>query len=181
MCSVPWPMAHKFSLTRLVVVACTHHHPVFLAHHLAAALTAYFSLEYQMCHYYANFFGGCSELSTLFLVFCDFDVYFPSHGSSSSLWKTFILTCQVCFVMTFLAYRVVGWWMVSYELWTDALWVLRDDDNGKKKNDDRDASRDTGKMRFLYVFLAMDVALGLLQVYWFVFGMLPKIVEIVSG
>ena len=119
-------------------------------------------------------------MSTLFLVFCDFDVYFPSQ-QGGSLWKNFILLCQVCFVLTFLAYRVVGWWMVSYHLWKDALFVLRGDNNKKNDDGDADASRTAGKTWFLYIFLAMDVALGLLQVYWFAFGMLPKIVEIVGA
>jgi hypothetical protein len=166
-------IAHSLSLSRLVVT-------VFLCHHLAAALTAYCSLELGMCHYYANFFGGCSELSTLFLVFCDLDVYFPAamnHGASS-IWPTFILLCQGGFVITFLAYRVVGWWMVSAQLWSDAFVVLKGPN--KDKDEDKTPAYGKSKLLFLYMFLAMDVALGLLQVYWFVYGMLPKIVEIIN-
>jgi hypothetical protein len=76
-----------------------------------------------------------------------------------------------------LAYRVVGWWLVSYQLWKDALFVLASHD--KKKDDDNAKAK--GKVWFLYIFLFMDVALGLLQVYWFFFGMLPKIAEVVSA
>jgi hypothetical protein len=123
-----------------------------------------------MCHYYAQFFGGCTEVSTIFLVFCDFDVYFPAPNRGS-IWGLFILFCQVAFVITFVAYRVIGWWIVSYQLWKDALFAMR---KGTAKTY-RSAAW------FLYIFLAMDVVLGLLQVYWFVFGMLPKIVEILEG
>jgi len=37
-----------------------HATTIFLTHHLLAAITAWMSLEYQMVHYYAVFFGGCS-------------------------------------------------------------------------------------------------------------------------
>ena len=33
---------------------------IFLTHHALAAFTAWMSLEFQMVHYYAVFFGGCS-------------------------------------------------------------------------------------------------------------------------
>ena len=82
---------------------------VFLVHHILSAITAWFSLEYQLVHHYAIFFGGCSEISTIFLVFCDFDVYFPA--SRGSLWGGFIFFCQVSFTLTFLYYRVIAWWI----------------------------------------------------------------------
>jgi hypothetical protein len=143
---------------------------VFLTHHVLAALTAYFSLEYQLVHYYALFFGGCSEISSIFLVFCDFDVYFPAdnHGP---VWKLFITFNQAMFALLFLWFRVIGWWIVSYQLWKDVFHV-------KKKNE-QVVSRN--KTRFLHVFLFMDLALGLLQVYWFVWGMIPKVIEILQA
>jgi TLC domain len=146
-----------------------HATPVFLTHHVLAAFTAWMSLEFQMVHYYAIFFGGCSEISTIFLVLCDFDVYFPArHGSA---WGNVILFCQVSFTLTFLYYRIVGWWQVSVQLWSDVLTV------GVMRKRAIDSYR-PGKAWFLYGFLAMDLALGLLQVYWFGFGIVPKIVEI---
>jgi hypothetical protein len=41
-----------------------HNQIVFLVHHVLAATTAWMSLEYQMVHYYAIFFGGCSVRKT---------------------------------------------------------------------------------------------------------------------
>lgn len=35
-----------------------------------------------------------------------------------------------------------------------------------------------GKAWFLFGFLVLDFLLGLLQVYWFGFGIVPKILEI---
>ncbi|KAG7349184.1 TLC domain containing protein [Nitzschia inconspicua] len=142
---------------------------IFLTHHVLAAYTAWMSLEFQMVHYYAIFFGGCSEISTIFLVLCDFDVYFPAERGS--VWGAIITFCQVSFTFAFLYYRVIGWWYVSVQLWSDVLTVA------KKKAID---NYRPGKAWFLYCFLLMDLLLGLLQVYWFGFGIVPKILEILQ-
>jgi hypothetical protein len=42
------------------MVVPEHNTTIFLAHHMLASITAWMSLEYQMVHYYAVFFGGCS-------------------------------------------------------------------------------------------------------------------------
>lgn len=151
-----------------------HATAVFLIHHLLAALTAYWSLHWQMVQYYAVFFGGCSEISTIFLVVCDFNEYFPA--SRGSVWSTTVLLCQVLFVITFFYYRVVGWWITSKLLWSDALLVLNETD----QNDDKFMK--TGRRTaFLYLFLVMNVGLGTLQLYWFAFGILPKILEVLNS
>jgi hypothetical protein len=144
-----------------------HATPVFLTHHVLAALTAYFSLELGLVHYYALFFGGCSEISSIFLVFCDYDVYFPAENHGET-WKLFILFNQAMFTLLFVGYRVIGWWVVSYSLWKDAFAVNKE-------------LLPLGKARFLNIFLGMDLALGLLQLYWFVFGMIPKIIELLEA
>ena len=144
-----------------------HATAVFLTHHVLAALTAYFSLKYQLVHYYSLFFGGCSEISSIFLVFCDFDVYFPAdnHGPA---WKAFITFNQAMFTVLFLGYRVIGWWLVSVPLWRDVFSLNKE-------------VLSRGRALFLYVFLFMDIALGLLQLYWFFFGMVPKIMEVLDS
>jgi hypothetical protein len=143
---------------------------IFLSHHVLSALTAWFSLEYQLVHHYAIFFGGCSEISSIFLVACDYDVYFPASRGSG--WGAFIFFCQASFTLSFFYYRVIGWWMVSARLWTDVMYM--------RKNNLAEQYR-PGKAWFLYVFLAMDIVLGLLQVYWFGFAILPKILEILQN
>jgi hypothetical protein len=147
-----------------------HRTMVFLTHHFLAGLTAWFSLEYQFFNHYAIFFGGCSEISTIFLVFCDFDVFFPA--GRGSVWGTFILFCQASFTVAFFYYRIVGWCIVSYRMWSDVLYA--------RKNNLAEQYR-PGKAWFLYVFLFMDVVLGGLQAYWFGFGILPKILEILNA
>ena len=153
-----------FSLT--IPEHCT---VIFLAHHFLAGLTSWFSLEYQFVHHYAIFFGGCSEISSIFLVFCDFDVYFPA--TRGSIWGIFILICQASFALSFFYYRVLAWFWVSVRLWSDVLYA-------KKRNLIEQYRPGTGW--FLYIFLVMDVVLGGLQLYWFGFGILPKIMEILE-
>lgn len=147
-----------------------HREAIFLTHHLLAAVTAWMSLEYQMVHYYSVFFGGCSEISTIFLVVIDFDKYFPVEDKGSTL-GLIITICQACFTVTFLYYRVIGWWQVSFQLWSDVFHVA-------KKGSIEDYR--PGKGWFLYGFLVMDFLLGSLQIYWFCFGILPAIVEILG-
>lgn len=152
------------------MVVPEHNTTIFLAHHMLASITAWMSLEYQMVHYYAVFFGGCSEISTIFLVLIDFDVYFPAEDRGST-WGMIITFCQVAFTFSFLYYRVIGWWQVSFRLWSDVFAVA-------KKGVIEDYR--PGKAWFLYGFLAMDFMLGSLQVYWFFFVIVPKILQILE-
>lgn len=134
-----------------------HFEMIFLVHHFLAGLTAYFSLENGMVGYYAVFFGGCSEFSSIFLVFADLDQFFPPSPGSN--YELFILACKALFTLSFAYFRVVCWWLVSKPLWSDSLRVLSTGVAEKKG---------PGKSFFLRVFLALNVLLGSLQVYWFV-------------
>lgn len=141
--------------------------PVLMVHHFLAGLCSWFSLEHQMVHHYAVFFGGCSEISSVFLVLCEFDVYFPATDGTP--WASFILFCQVCFTLNFFYFRIVAWWRVSFRLWADVLYV--------QKRNLLEQYR-PGKGWFLYVFLLLDILLGGLQLYWFFFEISPKVMEI---
>lgn len=145
-----------------------HRNPEFLVHHVLTALTAYLALEFQMMHYYSVFFGGCSEISSMALVWIDVDRYFVG---TSSAWTMFIMGNQAFFVVTFVAYRIVGWIAVSVTLWRDVRAVLPQPATHYRP----------GKLWFMRVFLFLDVALGSLQVYWFVTGLMPKIMEVIAG
>lgn len=147
-----------------------HNQIIFLGHHMLAAVTSLMSLEYQMVHYYAIFFGGCSEISTIFLVLIDFDVYFPVQDPGSA-WGMTITFCQAAFTVTFLYYRVIGWWQVSFRLWADIFHVAK-----KGVIDDYRP----GKAWFLYSFLAADFLLGSLQLFWFFFEIFPKVLEVLQ-
>lgn len=160
-----------------------HRHVVFLVHHVAAAWTAYGALEYQLLHHYAIFFGGCSEISSFFLVWMDLDRYFPMTENSPSWWATFIVSQQAGFVVTFVAYRIVGWIYYSTHLWNTVWEMLRQRSTPEKSCPTLLQLHRPGDLRsaILCAFLVMNVALGALQMYWLVTGLLPKIIEIVMG
>ena len=101
---------------------------------------------------------------------CDFDTYFPAAERGSD-WGLIITLCQASFVVAFLYYRIIGWWQVSYGLWSDVL-------DASKKGTIEEYRPGTGW--FLYWFLVSDTLLGTLQLYWFFFGIVPKILEILE-
>ena len=152
-----------------------HREVIFLVHHFLAGVTSWFSLEYQMVPYYCIFYAGCSELSSIFLVFADADEFFPptapGEEGSSSAYGLFLESCKGLFVMTFFFYRVYGWIRMSFPLWEDTLHVLRTGSAEKQR---------PGRTGFLYVFLCLNVLLGALQLFWFG-QIIQKIVEVVQS
>jgi len=142
-----------------------HFDAIFLVHHFLAMLTALFSLEYQMVSYYSIFYGGCSEFSSIFLVFVDEKPLIEIvPGSPFDLW---IQACQVLFFFTFSYYRIYGWISYSFNLWSDCNEVISSGSVEKYR---------PGKSLFLRVFQGMDFSLGALQCFWYY-----KILEMVAS
>ena len=103
------------------------------------------------------FFLGLSELSSIFLVFVDLGRYFPpAPGSLYDFWVGAV--CGPLFAVAFVWYRVIVWWKVSFLLWTDALHVIRTGIANKMR---------PGRSYVLYIFLILNLPLGVLQLYWF--------------
>lgn len=154
-----------------------------LAHHILAAAVSYFSLEYQYLHYYGSkfilfrlllsrwqwrlthnrrlpctvFYLGLSEVSSIFLVLINLAQHFPpTPGSPFHLFVDFI--CGPLFVVTFFYYRVLLWWKVNWQLWQDAFSVISSGMAEKLR---------PKKSFVLYLFLACNVPLSILQLYWF--------------
>ena len=101
---------------------------LFLMHHVLAMITAYCSLEYQMMGYYAIFYGGCSEISSIFLVLLDtkhevFESILSLLVSPSNMDQV-LLVCKIMFFGTFTYYRIVGWIYYSIPLWKDCQHVM---------------------------------------------------------
>lgn len=95
-------------------------------------------------------------MSSIFLVCIDLSKYFPPV--KSFLFDLFVGICGPLFVATFFYYRVLLWWMVSSLLWSDALHVIK---SGVAEN------LRPGKSFVLYIFLTINIILGVLQLYWF--------------
>lgn len=103
------------------------------------------------------FYLGLSEVSSIFLVLINLAQHFPPPpGSPFHMFVEFI--CGPLFVVTFFYYRVVLWWTVNWRLWNDAKCVLQNGMAEKLR---------PGKSFVLYLFLAMNVPLSILQLYWF--------------
>lgn len=133
-----------------------HTTPIMLTHHLLAGLGGYFCMEYQYLHYYGAFFLGCSEISSIFLVFVDFSRYFPPI--EGTLYHTFVELCKPLFAITFFYYRVLLWTKVSYEFWTDCAKSLGSGSHDRYR---------PGKRYVCYYFLGINIVLTLMQFYWF--------------
>ena len=144
-----------------------HREGIFLMHHLLAAITAFCSLEFQMVPYYSIFYGGCSELSSIFLVFADMDQMFPLIATQ---YDDYVLASQVLFTLSFTYFRVFGWIYHSFPLWKDVLSCV--------KSGSADRYR-PGTKQFLYVFLTLNVVLGGLQLFW-MGEIVKKVSDIVS-
>jgi hypothetical protein len=134
-----------------------HATAIFLGHHVLASTVSLCSLRYQVLHYYGVFFLGLTEVSSIFLVFLDLAKFFPP--SKGSPYETFVmLVCGPLFVASFLCYRVAMWWPVSYRLLQDVRTVLENGQAGQL--------RGPGAKWVLLLFLACNLPLGLLQLYW---------------
>jgi len=133
-----------------------HATPIMLGHHLMAAMVSWCSVRYQYLHYYGIFFLGITEVSSIFLVFVDLARYFPPVPGSAFDTSVGLFFAPL-FAATFLYYRVVLWWPESYRLWSDVRHVVRIGRAGQLR---------PGASWVLYLFLALNLPLGLMQLYW---------------
>jgi hypothetical protein len=127
-------------------------HKISPIHHLAL-----FLFSSSVLNYYGIFYLGLSEVSSIFLVFVDLSKYFPPIPGT--LYDHFVgIVCGPMFVAGFTFYRVILWWPVSYRLFTDVYSVVTSGQAQKLR---------PGCSWVLYVFLGLNLPLGLLQLYWF--------------
>ena len=112
------------------------------------------------------YFGGVCEFSSIFLCISDFfQVHPPSSlappSTASSLLSSILpvveISSQATFVVTFFAFRIVGWAYMSFMFISDASYVMR---NGLAK------TYRPGCGWFLWYMMTMAVLWGSLQVYW---------------
>lgn len=132
-----------------------HCTPIMMTHHLLASAVAYCSIRYQFLHYYGFFFLGLSEVSTMFLAWIDLSTFFPPIPGSA--FDLLIQTVGPCFVLSFILFRVILWWPISIRLFRDAQTVWS---TGKLEQ------LRPGQSWVLWVFLASNLPLGMLQLYW---------------
>jgi hypothetical protein len=98
-----------------------------------------------------------SEVSSVFLVFVDLARYFPPLPGS--LYDHFIrFFAAPGFVGCFVIYRVFYWWPVSMQLFRDVFHVTVTTQRAQQLR--------PGQVWVLYLYLVLNVPLGLLQLYW---------------
>jgi hypothetical protein len=133
-----------------------HRTPLMLCHHLIAATVGWFSIRYTYLQFYGVFFLGCSELSSIFLVFVDLGRYFPPVPGT--IYDSLVnAVCGPLFAAGFIYYRVLLWWPVSYQLLLDITAVMKSGQASKLR---------PTKEWVLYLYLGLNLPLGLLQLYW---------------
>ena len=145
--------------------------PIFMVHHLLAMMTAYCSLEFQMVPYYSIFYGGCSEFSSIFLVFLDKDQLLSPLVEANLWMDQWLLVCKGMFFLTFSYYRIFGWIYYSFPLWKDCRAVMASGSAEQHR---------PGRSFFLRVFLGLDVVLGALQCYWY-YNILENVAALFVG
>lgn len=133
-----------------------HSGVLMLCHHVMAATVCCMALQHQVLHYYAVFFLGVTEFSSMFLLVVDLAKYFPP--TEGTIYDTIVGVCGPLFAVAFTIYRVYLWWKVSFLLWNDCYQVVTSGISNKLR---------PGKNYVLYTFLVLNVPLSFLQLYWF--------------
>ena len=96
--------------------------PEMLAHHSLAALLCYWGLTMPYMHYYAIYFMGVAEVSSVPLVLVDICKYYPEFAKRFPLVD---LLSKLAFAAAFLAVRDVFWVYTAVTVWKDGVGILR--------------------------------------------------------
>lgn len=129
---------------------------IMMTHHVVAAMVGLAGIYNHMLGYYALFFMGLTEVSSIFLVLLDVDKYFAlQNGSWLQLFHQHLT--GPLFVFTFILYRVILWWPCTFQMYRDAQEVI----STGKSNEIR-----PGRDWIIYMWVILVFPMGLLQLYW---------------
>mmetsp|Transcript_529 Transcript_529/g.2061 ORF Transcript_529/g.2061 Transcript_529/m.2061 type:complete len:273 (+) Transcript_529:75-893(+) len=103
--------------------------PEMLAHHSIAALLCYWGLTMPYMHYYAIYFFGVSEVSSVPLVVVDICKYYPEFAKR---FPTVEFAAKLAFALFFILVRDVFWVYTAVTVWSDGVGVLRQGNNPEK-------------------------------------------------
>ena len=96
--------------------------PEMLAHHSLAALLCYWGLTMPYMHYYAIYFMGVAEVSSVPLVLVDICKYYPDFAKRFPLVD---LLSKLAFALLFVAVRDVFWVYTAVTVWKDGVGILK--------------------------------------------------------
>jgi TLC domain len=125
---------------------------IMMIHHCVAAYLSYSGLSNNMMGYYATFFLGISEVSSIFLVLLDCAKYYEPTAIGFPFVQLVALASGGAFVVTFTLYRVILWWPTSMRLFHDVY--------------SETAAGTPSQMRALRTWLVFNIPMGCLQLYW---------------
>jgi TLC domain len=111
----------------------------------------------------AHFFLGCSEISSMLLVWLDLTRFFPPAGGTMMDQFTGNFAAPI-FAVLFIYFRVVRWWPSSWRLYQDMQQYKSI--VGKKDNSVYNATTTRPVHLSLALLLALTVPMGILQIYW---------------
>jgi len=100
-------------------------HFEMIGHHVVTLVLAVLGGTHQYVYYYAPFFFGMSEISSVPLTFIDL---FKQYKGLSKSYPILNELSRNLFAVSFLALRVVYWPYVCYIFWTDSLIEVRKPD-----------------------------------------------------
>jgi hypothetical protein len=129
---------------------------IMMTHHAIAAFVCWNVLASQMLGYYALFFLGMSEVSSMFLVLLDMSKYFAPAPNTLAHLVVETVTGPL-FVVAFIYYRVVLWWRVTFQFSQDVQHVVSTGTAERLR---------PGQTWTLYLLLILTVPMGVLQLYW---------------
>lgn len=124
---------------------------IMMTHHTVAAYLAWSGLSNGMMGYYATFFLGISEVSSIFLVLLDCSKYYEPSAIGFPMVQLLALLSGAVFVVTFAYYRVALWWPTSIQLFRDVSTAT---------------SGTPAQIRALRTWLVFNIPMGFLQLYW---------------
>lgn len=129
--------------------------PEFIFHHIFSGLVAWGGMHPGYGHFYAIFFMGISEISTMILVMLShFDSKFGIEGMDEA-FPTIKVVTAVSFIISFIICRTLLWPYVTYHFLKDAYASIKSD---SPKADGR---------RFVMQFTMVALSgVSVLQVFW---------------
>jgi len=122
-----------------------------LVHHLATLSLATLGAGYGYLEYYAPFFFGFTEISSVPLAFMDLFKFYPSLKQSLPVANENV---RVAFVAIFIPVRIVYWPYVCSEFWRDSVDELLAEEQA------------TQPKAIVVIFLVANVLLTGLQFFW---------------
>jgi hypothetical protein len=139
---------------------------VMMLHHIVAATACASSLRYHLLGPYSHLFLGCSEISSMLLVWLDLTRYFvPVPGSL--LEQAMHNGAAPLFAILFTYFRVIRWWPMAWNMYKD---IQMFQSTATYKKDDSSTSPKVTSTQSVYVSLIflsiLTVPMGLLQLYW---------------